>query len=180
MQFLSWQNYFMLTGGASATLAGLLYVALTYSVGMLGSDASQTIRIWAEPSLNDFKLVLLSSLLAQVSGLPGSVFGAILLISGIWRFWRLAEVVRHLRGLPKPNDLEFGDWLELAYLPALFFSLCLASGLGLCLNWYWAQTGVAALCLGLLMLGINNTWSQLVWMTVEKHKGTVKSGKKGK
>ncbi len=169
MQFQAWQNFFILTGTGAATLAGLLYLGLSNAVGVLGEDADKTIRMWAEPLLDDFLQAFAISALALAPGLDPRVLGSVLIALVIWRFKRLAEVIAYFRALPKPSDLGLEDWLELVVGPGLTYAAGLVGGVGLIVAGSWAPPVIALHVLVLLVLGVKNTWSQLAWMTVTRH-----------
>jgi hypothetical protein len=168
-----WQNFYMATGTASATLAGLLFLALTFGSGMVTEDAAKAIRVWGEPILNDFVQVLVISCLAQCPGLDPLLLGSFFLLYVSWRVWRLWEVAKHFKAYAA-GTLELGDWLEMVIYPGLLYILFALSALGILLASSWAPWALAIDVLGLLLLGINNTWSQVVWMVVEKSKPPVK------
>jgi hypothetical protein len=166
MNFQAWQNFFILTGTGAATLAGLLYLGLSSAIGMLGDDANKTIRMWAQPRLDDFLQALGVSALALAPGLDPRALGLALIALVLWRLRRLAEVYSYLKNLP---DMELEDWLETVAGPALSYAAGLVGGIALIAGQPWAPLLIALHVLNLLILGVKNTWSQLVWMTVQRH-----------
>jgi hypothetical protein len=175
MGFQDFENFFILTGTGAATLAGLLYLGLSSAVGMLGKDANKAIRMWAEPRLDDFLQALVVSALALMLTLDTRVLATLLILVVIWRVKRLVEAVAYLKTLP---DLEFSDWFEMIYGPGLTFAAALVGSVGLFFNWTWAPLLIALHVLSLLVLGVKNTWSQLSWMTVQRHQQTSKVRKR--
>jgi hypothetical protein len=164
----AWQSYYFALATAAATLAGLLFVGLTFSVGAIRGDVAKLVRVWAEPTLFDFVQVLVISCLAMFPDLTPNALAIFLIVGTLWRVWRLAEVVAYFRGLGPSSDLEFADWLELAILPGLLYLALAVSAGGFLLSQAWASLVLALDCLGVLVLGIYNTWSQLVWMAAQK------------
>src|SRR3954464_6617328 len=104
--FNNWQSFYTLTGTAAATLAGLLFIAITFGVGVNMEDISKGVRIWVEPTLNDFIEVLMISCLALVPGVRAAWLGVVLVVYSFWRGWRWWEVYRWFVTLKKPNDLQ--------------------------------------------------------------------------
>jgi hypothetical protein len=174
----AWQNYFILTGTGAATLAGLLYLGLSNAVGMLGEDAERTIAMWAEPRLDDFLQAFGVSALALAPGLDPRILGWALIALVLWRLKRFVELIAYLRALPKPAELELQDWLEMAVGPGLSYAAALAGGAGLIAGWTWAPLAIALHVLNLLVLGVKNTWSQLAWITIQRHNRTSRSRKR--
>jgi hypothetical protein len=177
MIFQAWQNFFVLTGTGAATLAGLLYLGLSNAVGMLGDDANKTLRMWVEPRLDDFLQALGVSALALVPALDPRLLGWALAVLGLWRFRRLFEVFFYLRALPKPTDLEWADWFEMVAGPGLAYGAAIGGGVGLAMGWIWAPLVIALHVLSLLVLGVKNAWSQISWMTIQRHQSVRKKEK---
>jgi hypothetical protein len=173
--FQNWQNFYLLTAAASATLVGLLFVSLNLSIGLIQGDTDKIFRIWAEPTLNDFVQVLALSALAEMPVIPSGLYAILLLLYTLWRSLRLWEVGAYFAGPESPSDIELADWISLVILPALGYAAALASCVGLWLGSDWAAATLAAYVLGILMLGISNTWSQVVWIAGEKNKREVKA-----
>jgi hypothetical protein len=171
-QLHAWQSFYMLCGAAAATLAGLLFVGLTFGSGLFAKakDPEKLIHIWAEPILQDFLKVLLISALALVPVLSAAWFAAILLAASLRKAWHLGEVGLHLRGMGPASDLEASDWALQLWLPALACLLELAAAAGLLLGQAWAFVALGACVFIFLGVGIQNTWTQLVWMAVEREK----------
>jgi hypothetical protein len=164
----AWQTYYFALATAAATLAGLLFVGLTFSVGAIRGDVAKLVRIWAEPTLFDFVQVLVISCLALFPGLTPGALGVFLMAWTLWRVWRLVEVALHFKGLGSQGDLELADWMELVILPGLLYLALVAAAAGFFLGEPWSPLALALDCLGVLVLGIYNTWSQLVWMAAQK------------
>jgi hypothetical protein len=68
------------------------------------------------------------------------------------------------------SDLEAWDWALQLWLPALACLLELAAAAGLALDQAWALVALGAGVFLFLGVGIQNTWTQLVWMAVEREK----------
>jgi hypothetical protein len=172
----AWQTFYFVLATAAATLAGLLFVGLTFSAGMaIKGDVFRLIRIWAEPMLLDFIQVLGLGAIAEMPDLTPVGLAWTLSVLWVWRTWRLWEVVVHFRSMGKDSDLEWDDWLYLAVLPAVMLGILGASTVGFFQAQSWAPLALAVNCLGTLLMGIYNTWTQWVWMAAERSKGKKKS-----
>src|SRR5262249_31529398 len=97
-----WQNFYFMMGGAAATLAGLMFVALSLALHLINDRTRDQMRIFATPSIIYFVSVLLIAgtmlipiltpewltLLAFVCGGIGTARAAYVAL-------RLAEAARH-------------------------------------------------------------------------------------
>jgi hypothetical protein len=167
---LAWQTFYFIVATAAATLAGLLFVGLTFSAGVVKGDVLRLVRIWVEPLLLDYVQVLGIGAVAVMPDLTPVALGSLLLALWLWRAWRYLEVLRHFKGLGEKSDLELSDWVELAVLPGLLLLLLAGAGAGFLLGQAWAPLALALNLLGSLLLTLYNTWSQWVWMLAEKSK----------
>src|SRR5258708_5360429 len=143
MLFQNWQAFYTLTGTAAASLTGLLFISLTFGVGVALGDVAKSVRIWVEPALNDFVEVLLISCLAMVPGFHPGLYGLILILYNLWRGWRLLEIYKWFKAANSPNDLELADWLEIIIFPGVIYLLLLCCGIGFILVLPWAVNGLA-------------------------------------
>jgi hypothetical protein len=172
--FNAWANFYLLTAAAAATLAGMLFVSLTFSVGLIPGETDEALRIWAEPSLSDFIQVIAISACLEMPAPPPGLLGTLLLVYTFVRYGRLWRLIRHFRGIKAPTEfgyeIGFVDWRDLVILPALIYSLALVCGVGLCSGWVWVPACLAVYTLAVLFQGIHNTWEQLVWIAVAKNK----------
>ena len=139
-QLHAWQAFYMLCGGAAATLAGLLFVGLTFGSGLFGRtpDPEKVIHIWAEPILQDFLTVLLVSALTLVPVLSAGWLAFLLLLASLRKVRHLVEVGLHLRAMGPDSDLEFPDWALQLWLPSLACLLEVAAAVGLAVGQGWA------------------------------------------
>lgn len=92
----SWESFFMLAGTASATLIGLLFVAVSLHLDLIGESGAATVLSLARRTFTRFILVVIIALLFLVPhqdprglGLPLLAFG----IVDVLRTLRLSRVV---------------------------------------------------------------------------------------
>ena len=163
-----WHDLFMLVGTASATLVGLLFVAV--SVGSASDKPNRDVgmRTFISPSVVHFSCVLAAcvsavapcrswlpaGLLIAADGLFGVAYSGL-----VWR-----NMVRH--GFHAEIDMEDRMWYAIvpaaghAAVAIAGFVLLLRSGLG---------CGLLALAIGLLLLaGIRNAWDITTWTVLRR------------
>jgi hypothetical protein len=161
----AWQNFYLLTGGAAATLAGLMFVAVTFGAGLVGRESLATARGFIDPTFAQFLQVLLTGCVLVIPTLGPRVLGVLVLLVGVGRCLGLVWVYRHLRRAHEAHqDLEFSDWLFAITLPLVAYLLIVASGLGFIVGRSEAFTGLAVATVALLGIGVWSAWELLVWM----------------
>jgi hypothetical protein len=153
-----WQSLFVAEVGASAALAGLLFVAISINlarilrgVGLSGRAGEAMVLLVA---------VLVVSTLALVPGQSSTVLGAELLVAGLLAWSALVTIhVRAVRGQVGPSSRVLAGRIVLAQtavLPLLVagVSLLLGAGGGL----YWLVPGVV-FC---LVIAVLDAWVLLI------------------
>lgn len=160
-----WRDFFTLLGAAAATLVGLMFVAVSIGAGSFKSERGKVaMRSFLSPTVLHFSAVLVSSIVALVPNQSWFSLGLILLIIGgsgaAYASWNSRRMSRH--GITESIDLI--DRLWYARLPAVFYLLILAAGLGLILRLPAALDALAAGLVFLLLAGIRNAWDMSVWI----------------
>src|SRR5215472_16023119 len=134
-----WHDFLLLTGGAAATLLGLVFVAASIAATIpnekLGDD--KTRQLWVLPIVWAFIRVLVVSALGLIPGQTRSSFGYLLLVLAILDVGRMARTTIGLREHHRSRDkLSASDWGWYVIYP-LASTLVLA-GVGLALSQEWA------------------------------------------
>jgi hypothetical protein len=153
-----WQSLFVAEAGASAALAGLLFVAISINlarilqgVGLSGRAGEAVLLLVA---------VLVVSTLALVPGQSPTVLGTELLAAGLVAWSALVTIhVRAVRGQVGPSSRFLAGRIVLAQtavlpLPVAGVSLLLGADGGL----YWLVPGVV-FC---LVVAVLNAWVLLI------------------
>ncbi len=152
-----WTDLFVATAGATAALAGLLFVAVSINLD----------RILAETGLADRALetvlMLLGALVVSIIGLiPGQSDGAVgfeLFFAGMLLAWLLARLqLVHDPEVPVPRSWLISRWgiRALSALPLILGGASLMTGDGGGL--YWVVAGIVFAIVG----AIANAWVLLV------------------
>ncbi len=89
----SWSAFYAVTGGVSATLMGLLFVAVSINAGVILGEGRENTRRLAEQAFQSYFAVILVSLVALFPGIDINEFGVavlgLTLASGGWVLVRL-------------------------------------------------------------------------------------------
>ena len=154
-----WHDFYMVAGGASATLVGLLFVGLSLHLRVV--VARPEVRSLASVTLTNFGLVLLTALFGLIPQEPVSL-GYDLIISGAISAVIVAPSLRaasrsRTRTLRVPRlFMRFGV-SALAYAGAVAAGVLVGRGsYGTGLGW------LAAVAIALLVVALRNSWDLLV------------------
>jgi hypothetical protein len=161
MRLEGWDTFAAISGGAAATLTGLLFVAVSIRIASIA--ASGELRNRAAQTLSMFGIVLVISILIAIPGQPFRVLGAeLVVLAGI-----TGTVLRILdrRARTESSDQAIAPVLR-AVAPNLVTSLLLfAAGLTLVLG---VRAGLYVLIgpvLAALIGGVTSAWLFLTKIT---------------
>ena len=98
-----WHDFFAAVAGVSATLVGLLFVALALNPAVMADDGPAGLRTWAGHTFHSFLLVLVIALVVLIPDLGPLALGLPLLILGVWGVARVIVEARQVRSDPAPE-----------------------------------------------------------------------------
>jgi hypothetical protein len=163
----AWQNFYLLSGTAAATLIGLMFVAITFGAGLVGAQPTASTRSFIDPPFYHFVHVLIIACVVVIPSMSAPVLGAVLVAIGVLRTAVLFRIHRHMREAQRKfGDIELSDWLSGIVIPLLCYLLLGASGAGFFKGYSAAFSGLAVATLGTLVLGIFGAWELMIWMAL--------------
>ncbi len=166
---IAWQNFYLLVGGAAATLTGLMFVAVTFGAGFVKSSSLEGARAFLDPPLTHFVQVLATACLVTIPTMGPSLLGTLLLIVSVVRVASQRSVFhRMLEAHRKFNDLEFSDWAFGIGLPVICHLLLGVSAAGFLTGRMSAFNGLAIVTVALLLVGIIGAWELLIWIALQR------------
>lgn len=161
-----WHEFYTLTGTASATLIGLLFVAASVGGGTWSRRAA--LRVFLSATVVHFSSVLLVSLCVMAPLPSGAAFGCVIaavgLVGLVYCALAVCDTIRD--GLAANIDLEDRTWY--AALPIVGYLAMMGSGVALALAVGFADMAVAASVTLLLVTGIRNAWDITVWLVTRQ------------
>ena len=165
---LPWQNFYLLTGEAAATLVGLMFVAVTFGASMVTEETASLARAFLDPTLTHFIQVLFTACVLTIPILDPRLLGAFLLVMCSLRLATTVRVYRQMkRATQRPqHDIELADWLSGIVFPVVCYLLLGVTGVAFTLRCALAFDGLAIATLGTLVLGVYGAWEMLVWMAI--------------
>jgi hypothetical protein len=167
----SWHDFFLLTGGASATLLGLVFVASSIAATipneMLGDDKMR--QLWVLPIVWAFVRVLVVSATGLIPGQTGSGFGYLLLVLGVLDLGRMARTTLGISRVHRTREkLSADDWGWYVVYPAMSTLVIAGSGLALAREWPFPMPILAAGLLGHMVVGVRNAWDLADWLATRQ------------
>jgi hypothetical protein len=164
----SWHDFYLLTGGAAATLTGLMFVAVTFGAGLVSKANTTTVRAFIDPPLSHFVHVILTAAVVIMPTMTTRVFGALLLAGVVLRLASLVWVYRQYRAAHRLHgDMELSDWAMGIVFPALAFVSLSAAAVGFLTGSHAWISVVAAATLGVLIIGVRMAWELMLWLITE-------------
>ena len=158
-----WHNFYSLLGSASATLAGLMFIAASVRSGVFTPSRADAQRVFLSASLVNFAGVLVASLI-MLAPLPSlrhlSLAIAAAATTGL-AYYALAWRGLIRDGLILKLDWEDRTWYTL--LPILAYGAEAAAGLTLPTASNTGASILALSLLGLLVIAIHNAWDITIW-----------------
>jgi hypothetical protein len=174
-----WQNFYMLTGTASATLIGLLFVAVSISMGTNLSlrQAKASLRTFVEPTLLSYVQALALSCVAIMPLPPPLLLGALLLVLAALNLFLAGRRAFRMRVFHGEEARDAGHWIWYIAFPLLAGLLSIITAIGLLLGVPFALMGVPIVDLLCLAIGLHNSWVLTVWLT-QRREGWLPSREK--
>lgn len=163
-----WHDFFLLIGGASATLMGLVFVSATVAASIPNDKLGplETRQLWATPVLAAFLRVLVFSAIGLFPEHSMLTFGAIVGTLSTLDCVRWVQVIVTLRRhQAKVGDLELSDWWWQSIAPALASVAMAAFSARLAGGHPHAMFGLASAAILHLSIGIHNAWDSAEYLS---------------
>ena len=160
-----WDNFYITTGAASASLIGLLFVVVTLGAGLSSSDAIIGARAFLTPTLVHFGSVLLLSLAALAPFASPWPTAGILCLCGLSGLAYLTTVIAARRKI-EFVALSWADWIPYGGVPALANACLIVGAAGLVAEQSFAPTVIAGATTLFLICGVYGAWDLTLWIVV--------------
>jgi hypothetical protein len=165
----AWQNFYLLVGGAAATLIGLMFVAITFGSSIVTRQSSTSARAFVDPTLTHFVQVLLTACLLLIPTMGTTLLGVLILLMSALRTAALFGVYRHMaKAQQVHHDLELSDWLMGVAVPLACYLVLGAAGAGFLAGYAEAFSALAVVTVAILLNGIYGAWELMLWMVITR------------
>jgi len=160
--FEGWDSFYLMVGGASGALIGLMFVVATLGTGHSREESLRGAAIYMTPTVVSFTVVLVVSALTAVPHLRteavAAVLGAIavggLVYAGVTA-WRLSR---------RSKAPHWSDYWCYGYGPLVIYLALGAAATAVDLGAPWSAQAVAAVLMSTLLLAIRNAWDLVTWL----------------
>lgn len=176
-QLQAWQNFYMLIGGASATLAGLMFIAISLAASRRPSAqersiAQQAYNAFLSPTYIHFVYVLVTAVVVFVPTLNETVFGVMLVLTGAGSFGYVLRHLPFMRERYRTGSLDRSDLIWYSMMPSVCYVLYLDAGIGLlraaagAASRGQALNALATASILLMVIGVRNAWDLVVFQVM--------------
>ncbi|HEX3550560.1 MAG TPA: hypothetical protein VHT53_09295 [Candidatus Elarobacter sp.] len=165
--FRPWDNFYVITGSAAASLLGLMFVVITLVASLRTPSTRRGIATFSTPTVVQFAAAL------GVAAILAAPWPTTLCAATLIAFGGLCCLVYSLRMLssaraqedyePDVEDLIFYQWLP----PAVYLALIVCA---IALPFAPRPTlfAIAAIALSLVFMGIHNAWDVVTYVTAKR------------
>jgi len=180
-QLQQWQSFYTLLGGASATLVGLMFIALSLGSSQWTPEErpilNASFNAFLSPTFIHFVYVLVTAGVVLVPTLSETVLGALLLLAGVGSLGHIARMLPFLRARYREGTIDRSDLIWYSLMPSIGYILYLGAGFGLLRA---AARGVpparaldalATASILLLVVGLRNAWDLVVFLALRRADG---------
>ncbi len=162
-----WHDFYLLVGGAAATLVGLMFVAISLGSRLITQQSLPGLRVFVDPTLIHFIYVLVIATVVVVPTLTRNPLGILLIIVGVVSFGRELRMVPFMWQRHREQVVDLQDWVWHFIVPSVGYLLFVGTGIGLLLRVHLAFNGLAFASILLLVAGIRNAWDMVVWFALK-------------
>lgn len=162
----AWQNFYLLVGGASATLVGLIFVAIWLGAYIQTEQPTAGLDAFVTPTLMHFVYILGVSAVVVIPTVTRTFLSILLLVVG------LASLGATLRGVPwmyqqyRQQRIDRTDLVWYLLVPSVSYLIYVGTGVALLKGSRYALNGLATASLLLLLVAIRNAWDTMVWFVM--------------
>jgi hypothetical protein len=160
-----WQSFYVVTGGASAALIGLMFIAVSLGSHLVTDETMDNVRTYVNPPLFHFVVVFLISCIALVPAHSQASLSIAIGLISVVGLRQAVEVILRMRRVPTGENDEDSHWLWHGVLPLTSYALAGLVALGLAVTGFpdWLN-GLAVVVLTLTVCSIRNTWLLVLWI----------------
>src|SRR5262249_3919006 len=158
-----WQSFYVMLGSSAAALIGLQFVVVALIANIRQLANASTINAFGTPTVAHLGGTLVISAIMSAPWPSPIPVAVALVISGVGGFGYAVIVIRRVRQ-QAGYEPDWEDWLWYAVVPCGLYAALALAGLLLLAPSRVALFVVAGAALGLLLLGIRNSWDSITYV----------------
>lgn len=162
--FEGWHDFYLLIGGASGALIGLLFVVATLAPKMEKDVTPQGTPVYTTPTVFHLACVLGVSGLAMFPAFSLKGVGVCIVLAGLWGLAYTAWITTKL---VSARDVKPAHWSDIWFYgvgPLGLYVVLVASGAVIWARRPFAADLLALTTLSLISLTIRNAWDLVTWI----------------
>jgi hypothetical protein len=164
-----WHNFYLLIGGAAASLAGLMFVAISLGSGTVTPKNLHGLRVFVSPTLIHFIYVLVAALVVVIPTATWTRLGILLVLVGLISIGRVIGMIPYMRERHREHAIDTEDWTWYIVAPSVSYLLFVGTGIGFLLRIGMALDGLAVASILLLIAGIRNAWDFVTFLLLRQN-----------
>lgn len=159
-----WQNFYFMIGSSSATLIGLMFVAVSLGADLPKAVDMAGINAFVTPMLVHFASVVLIAALMLFPTFQQTGLGLVMLLLGsgftAYSCWVGLQFRRH----PDSSGYSKSDWKWYVTFPIIGDALVVVMALWLLSGSFDALNLLAVAAVILVIVSVRNTWDLVMWI----------------
>ena len=161
-----WDNFYVIVGSSAGALIGLQFVVMTLIAGDRRAT-NKSISAFGTPTVIHFSATLL---IAAMLSAPWESIAGLRAALGIFGAIGVAYAVRVTLHAMQQNIYEpvLEDWIFYSVLPFACYALLFVAAFLLVGNISVALFLIATVALGLMFIGIHNSWDTVTFLVLKK------------
>jgi hypothetical protein len=163
-----WHDFYLLVGTASATLVGLMFIAVSIGTSIFNEDRRVGMTAFITPTVVHFAATLFTCLLVTVPTQSWYSLGALLAAGGLAGSIYCGSLA--VRIIVRAH-VDLSDRLFYVLLPLFGYMLGLSSAVMLLMQSTVSPNLIAPAVLILLLAAIRNAWDMMVWIVIKTPSG---------
>jgi membrane-anchored protein YejM (alkaline phosphatase superfamily) len=171
-----WDSFYVIAGSVAGALIGLQFVVIALIADSRRRTTRLEIAAFGTPTVLHFCAALLVSALLSVPWTSPSGLRFTLVACGIAGVLYAVIIIRRaLR--PHRYRPQLEDWVWHAALPLLAYLTLGVAAVLLRRHSASALSLIAAVTLGLVFIGIHNSWDTITYVAIDPERGSVEAGR---
>jgi hypothetical protein len=161
----AWESFYVIVGSSGGALIGLQFVVVTLIAERRGHAVAGSLSAFGTPTVVHFAGALLLSAFMSVPWPSLIALSVTLVMCGLGGLTYAAIVIRRARRQTDYKPVA-EDWIWHTILPCACYAALTVSAVLLRTNEQLALFVIAAVALGLLLIGIHNSWDAVTHIVI--------------